>query len=312
MPTDPEQVSDPEQIAGQPSGREYGAAGETPIVETVGSPSILPGSLPSEPAADSTLTDGEDPTSRMSFLDHLVELRRRLIWSIGFVFAGVLCGLPMAQRAVDFMSRPIIRALHDTGVANNKLIYTAPTQALTLYITTGLYLGLVLALPFVLYQVWLFVAPGLYRHERGAVAWFIGSAVVLFLAGTAFGYYIMLPTVLKFLLGIKGPFEPMISINEYFDLTTILLLGLGVVFQLPILIFFLTLFGVVTPKFLWDNSRYAILIISIIAAIVVPTTDALTMLIFMAPMIVLYFVGIGVSALVVRRKRTAALARGAV
>jgi sec-independent protein translocase protein TatC len=262
------------------------------------------------PGANASAAGEEDPTSRMSFLDHLIELRKRLIWSLGFIAVGVVCGLPLSERALEFLSRPMIRALHEAGVANNKLIYTAPTQALTLYITTGLYLGLVIALPFVLYQVWLFVAPGLYRHERSAVAWFIASAMVLFLCGTAFGYFLMLPTVLKFLLSIKGPFEPMISINEYFDLTTILLLGLGVVFQLPILIFFLSLFGVVTPKFLWDNSRYAILIISIVAAIVVPTTDALTMLIFMAPMILLYFVGIGVSALVVRgkRKRAAALA----
>ena len=255
----------------------------------------------------------DDPTARMSFLDHLIELRKRLLWSLGFIAAGVALGLPLSERVLEFLSRPMIRALHEAGVANSKLIYTAPTQALTLYITSGIYFGLVLALPFVLYQVWLFVAPGLYRHERSAVAWFIGSAMFLFLSGTAFAYYLMLPATLKFLLSIKGPFEPMISINEYFDLTTILLMGLGLVFQLPILIFFLTLFGVVTPKFLWENSRYAILIITIVAAIIVPTTDALTMLIFMAPMIVLYFVGIGVSALVVRgrRKRSEELAGGA-
>ena len=255
----------------------------------------------------------DDPTGRMSFLDHLIELRKRLLWSLGFIAAGVALGLPLSERVLEFLSRPMIRALHEAGVANSKLIYTAPTQALTLYITSGIYFGLVLALPFVLHQVWLFVAPGLYRHERSAVSWFIGSAMFLFLSGTAFAYYLMLPATLKFLLSIKGPFEPMISINEYFDLTTILLMGLGLVFQLPILIFFLTLFGVVTPKFLWENSRYAILIITIVAAIVVPTTDALTMLIFMAPMIVLYFVGIGVSALVVRgrRKRSAELAGGA-
>ena len=281
-----------------------------------------PKAMPTDPERTPGLTDAaagaprtgeEDPTARMSFLDHLIELRKRLIWSVGFIAAGIAIGLPVSERVLEFLSRPMIRALHEAGVTNNKLIYTAPTQALTLYITSGIYLGLVLALPFVLYQVWLFVAPGLYRHERSAVAWFITTAMFLFLCGTAFGYYMMLPTVLKFLLSIKGPFEPMISINEYFDLTTILLLGLGVVFQLPILIFFLTLFGVVTPKFLWENSRYAILLITIVAAIVVPTTDALTMLIFMAPMIVLYFIGIGVSALVVRgkRKRAEELARGA-
>jgi len=167
----------------------------------------------------------------------------------------------------------------------------------------GFYLGLVLALPFVLYQIWLFVAPGLYRHERRAVAWFVGSGTGLFLAGASFGYFLALPMTLKFLLSIQGPFQPMISVNEYFDMAMIILMGLGLVFQLPILIFILALFGIVTPRFLWHNFRYAILLISIVAAAITPTTDALTMLVFMAPMIVLYLLGIGVAALVVRGKR---------
>jgi sec-independent protein translocase protein TatC len=112
----------------------------------------------------------------------------------------------------------------------------------------------------------------------------------------------MLPYVLRFLVSFKGPVVPMISVNEYFDLILMVLLGLGIVFELPVLIFFLSLFGIVTPKFLWRNSKYAILIISIIAAIVTPTPDALTMLVFMSPMVGLYFFSIGVSALVVRRR----------
>jgi sec-independent protein translocase protein TatC len=108
--------------------------------------------------------------------------------------------------------------------------------------------------------------------------------------------------MLKFLVSFQGPVVPMISINEYFDLTLLVLLGLGLVFEFPILVFFLSLFGIVTPKFLWKNIRYAILIISIVAAVITPTPDAMTMLIFMAPMIGLYFVGIGVSAMVVRKK----------
>ncbi len=244
----------------------------------------------------------EDLAARMSFLEHLVELRKRLLHSLAYIGVGVIVGLTISDKAYTFLAEPMLKALRDAHVTD-RLIYTSPIGPITLYITVGLYLGLVLALPFVLYQVWLFIAPGLYRHERKAVAWFIGSAVVLFLCGTAFGYYIMLPASLKFLLSIQGPFTPMISINEYFDLNLVILIGLGLVFQLPILIFFLTLFGVVTPRFLWQNVRFAILIIAVVAAIVTPTTDALTMLIFMAPMIVLYFVGIGVSALVVRNKR---------
>jgi sec-independent protein translocase protein TatC len=166
----------------------------------------------------------------------------------------------------------------------------------------------VLASPIVLYQIWLFVAPALYKHERGAITGFMFSTVFLFLAGIAFGYFITLPYVLHFLVS-PGPLfmlqrdvTPMISVNEYFDLILLILLGIGLMFELPVLIFFLSLFGIVTPKFLWNNSKYAILVISVIAAIVTPTPDAMTMLIFMAPMIALYFLGIVVSAVVTRRR----------
>jgi sec-independent protein translocase protein TatC len=173
---------------------------------------------------------------------------------------------------------------------------------LNLLITLSIYLGLVLASPIVLYQFWLFVAPALYKHERSATTGFLVSTVFLFLAGIGFGYFMMLPKVLKFLISFQGPVVPLISINEYFDLTLMVLLGAGLIFELPILIFFMTLFGIVTPKFLFVNSKYAILVIAVLAAIVTPTPDALTMLIVMAPMILLYFAGVGVSALVVGRR----------
>ena len=143
-----------------------------------------------------------------------------------------------------------------------------------LVINLGLYLGVVLAMPFVLYQIWLFVAPGLYKHERNAVAGFIFSSMVLFLAGIAFGYYVMLPQTLGFLIrfATDGPVKPLISINEYFDLILIVLVGLGVIFELPVLIFILSLFGIVTPKFLLKNFRYAMLIITVVAAVVTPNS----------------------------------------
>ncbi len=120
----------------------------------------------------------------------------------------------------------------------------------------------------------------------------------------------MLPYMLNFLIGFQGPFRPLISINEYFDFILIVLLGLGIIFELPVLIFFLALFNIVTPQFLWKNLRYAILIIAVVAAIVTPTPDATTMLVFMAPMVALYFIGIGVAAVVVRRKAKAAAIAG--
>ena len=143
-------------------------------------------------------------------------------------------------------------------------------------------------------------------HERKAVAGLIIPTVLLFLTGIAFGYFITLPYVLRFLVGFQGnvgPIKPMITVNEYFDLVLGILLSLGIVFEVGIMIYFLTLFGFVSTLFLLKNSRYAILIIAVVAAIVTPTPDATTMLVFMMPMIGLYFVGIIVSAVAVRKKK---------
>lgn len=244
----------------------------------------------------------------MSFFDHLSELRKRIINSLVAVALGAFVGVAVAEKVIGYVTRPMLKALGEAHL-DQKLVYTNPTGYLNLIITLGLYLGIVIASPVVLYQIWLFVAPALYKHERMAVVGFLSSTIFLFLSGIAFGYFIMLPYVLRFLISFQGPVQPLISINEYFDLILILLLGLGVVFELPILIFFLSLFGIVTPRFLWKNFRYAILIISIVAAIVTPTPDAMTMLVFMAPMVLLYFVGIAVSAAVARRRKQRALAQ---
>jgi sec-independent protein translocase protein TatC len=243
----------------------------------------------------------QEPGGKMSFFEHLVDLRKRLINSAAAIAIGAMVGVSVAQRLLGFISRPMQEALRKQHL-DDKLIYTSPAGMINIIITFGIYLGVVLAAPFVLYQVWLFIAPGLYKHERKAVTGFLFSTVFLFLAGISFGYFVMLPYMLDFLTSFQGPFRPLISINEYFDFILIVLLGLGVIFELPVLIFFLALFGIVTPQFLWKNLRYAILIIAVVAAIITPTPDATTMLIFMAPMVALYFIGIGVAAMVVRNK----------
>lgn len=244
----------------------------------------------------------EEGGARMSFFEHLVELRKRLINSLIAIGIGMVIGLLVSQRFFEYVARPMLAALRDAHL-EDKLIYTSPTGVINLIITLGLYLGIVIASPVVLYQIWLFIAPGLYRHERKAVAGFVCSSVLLFVSGIAFGYFVMLPYILRFLISFQGPFKPLISINEYWDLVLIILLGLGVIFEMPILVFFLALFGIVTPRFLFRNFRYAMLIITVVAAVVTPTPDATTMLIFMAPMVLLYFVSIGVSYVVVRRKK---------
>jgi sec-independent protein translocase protein TatC len=238
---------------------------------------------------------------QMTFFEHLVELRKRIINSLIAIGLGAFVGVYVAKYVINYFTHPMLKALSDAHL-DPKLIYTHPAGFFNLIITLGIYIGIVLASPVVLYQIWLFVAPALYKHERSAIAGFMFSTVFLFLGGIAFGYFVALPYMLRFLVSFQGPVVPMISINEYFDLTLLVLLGLGLVFEFPILVFFLSLFGIVTPKFLWKNIRYAILVISVVAAVITPTPDAMTMLIFMAPMIGLYFVGIAVSAMVVRKK----------
>jgi sec-independent protein translocase protein TatC len=255
------------------------------------------------------LEGGADSTengAQMTFFEHLVELRKRIINSLYAIGIGTLVGMYLSKYFVGWINRPILKALADAHL-DPKLIYTHPAGGLNLIITVGVYLGIALASPVVLYQIWLFVAPALYKHERGAITGFLVSTVFLFLAGIAFGYFVTIPYVLHFLVSPSPLFNlghevvPMISVNEYFDLILLTLMIIGLTFELPVLIFFLSLFGIVTPKFLWKNFRYAILIIAVASAVAAPP-DALSMLIFMVPMAGLYFISIGVSAMVMRKK----------
>lgn len=261
--------------------------------------------LENEPVKTLAGSDGEG--GQMTFFEHLVELRKRIINSLLAIGVCSLAGWYVAPRFVDVITKPIREALNARGL-NSQLVYTGPTDYLGLLIKLSIYLGLVMASPVVLYQIWLFVAPALYKHEKSAVTGFLFSTVFLFLGGIAFGYFIALPHILQFLIGFQGPVVPLIRINDYFDLVLLVLVALGLVFELPILIFFLTLFGIVTPQFLVKNTKYAILVITVVAAIVTPTPDAVTMLMVMLMMTGLYFVGVGVSWVVVRKRDRAAAA----
>jgi sec-independent protein translocase protein TatC len=263
---------------------------------------------PPQPEHGSGGTQNGELEGRMSFFEHLGELRKRLVYSLIAIGIGAVIGLAVSEKVLTWVALPMQRALRQAHQAD-KLIYTSPTGVIGLIIHLGFYLGFVIASPYVFYQVWLFVAPGLYRNERRVVAGFVISSVGLFLFGIGFAYFLMLPYVLRFLISFQGPFMPLISINEYFDLSLWVLLGMGLLFELPVLIFLLSVIGVVTPRFLWKNFRYAVLIITILAAVFTPTPGDVMMLVFMALMILLYLVGIGVSYLVVRSKRRAAMAR---
>jgi sec-independent protein translocase protein TatC len=238
-----------------------------------------------------------EDTHSMPFLVHLEELRKRIIFSVVGVLAGFLSCWSFADHIFGLMQQPIIQALRHHGIGGG-LVYLNPTEPFNLYLEVAFVAGLFAASPFVLYQLWLFIAPGLYRKEKRYVLPFLLSTVGLFIAGGLFGYKMVYPASLDFLIGYGQRFQPMITIGEYTKLFVTITIGLGLIFEMPILVFFLTLMRVITARWMWRNLRYSILVIFVIAAIVTPTADILNMCLFAAPMIALYAISIGVAWLV--------------
>jgi sec-independent protein translocase protein TatC len=239
----------------------------------------------------------------MSLIQHLEELRRRIIHSFVYIAAGFFLAYWKHDAIYGFMQKPIVKALQKHHL-DTQLVYHNPIDPFNLYLKVSFVGGIILASPFVLYQVWLFISPGLYKHEKRYVVPFMTATVGLFLAGAWFGYRYVFAGALDFLLSYSSQFKALIEINEYTDLFETVILGLGIVFEMPILVFFLALFGIISADFMWRNFRYAILIIFIIAGIIAPP-DVLSMCIFASPMLVLYIISIGVAYMVHpgRRKR---------
>lgn len=240
----------------------------------------------------------------MSLLEHLEELRRRLIRAALSIIVGFGLAYGFHSQIYGFMQAPIVFALKAHHLPT-ELVYHNPIDPFNMYLEISLMVGCIIASPYVLYQVWMFISPGLYANEKRYVMPFMASTVGLFLAGAYFGYRWVYPQSLEFLLGYSSQFRPLIEINEYTNLFLTVILGLGITFELPIVVFFLSLFGIVSPKFLWKNFRYAVLIIFIIAAIITPTPDILTMCVFATPMLTLYILSIGVSFMVHPARRRA-------
>jgi sec-independent protein translocase protein TatC len=260
-----------------------------------------------EAAATQSLNNSEKETMpTMGFLDHLEELRKRIVWSIIAVFVGFIGCWFAAPRLVDLMQRPITDVLHRHQLPE-KLVYLNPVDPFNLYLKVAGVAGLFVASPFVLYQLWLFIAPGLYRHEKKYVMPFMASSVGLFLAGGYFGYRIVYPRALEFLIDFGKQFAPMITIEEYTQLFVTIIVGMGAIFEMPIIIFFLALMGIVSAGWMWRNIRYSIMGIFIIAAIITPTPDIVNMCIFAAPMLGLYVLSIAIAWLVhpTQRKKRA-------
>jgi len=238
---------------------------------------------------DDIETDG---AGKMSFLDHLDELRRRLVASALSLAFGTIVAFFFIERIFTFIMRPLYEKLP----AGSKLIYTEPTEAFMLYVKIALLAGVVIAAPLIVWQLWLFIAPGLYAKEKRFAGPFILMATVFFVAGTAFNHYVVFPLAWVFLASFSNDYMMMMPrIEPIFSLYAMMMLAMGLVFEMPAVILVMARMGLVTAGFLWRNVKYAILIIFIAAAVITPTGDMVTQSLMAGPMVGLYFLSIGLA-----------------
>ncbi len=258
------------------------------------------GAPPPPKPPDDDGDDEEDGMLRMSFLEHLEELRSRLIRMLMGVGVAFVTSLWFCNDLWLFVQRPAEAALKHLGINPPHLVAISPMDQFNIiWVKLPILTSVFLSSPWIIYQVWGFIAPGLYKKERRFAAPFVITTAGLFITGGLFAYFVVFRFALEFLLGIglNVNVTPFISMTEYFDLFMDVMLGVSLVFEMPIVIFFLTLLRIVTPKFLISQSRYAILLITILAAIVTPTPDVFNMMLFAVPMVMLFYVGIFASYL---------------
>jgi len=242
---------------------------------------------------------------RMSFMEHLEELRGRILKAVYGLVVAFVVSLVYAGKLWDIISDPAVEALKHLHVEPPQLAQLTPMEGFSIiWVKLPLLCSVFIASPWIVYQVWAFISPGLYKKERRWALPFVLITAGLFIAGGLFAYFLAFRFGLEFLLGIgmSNNVRPVVSITEYFDLFMNVTLGVGLVFELPVLIFLLTLLHILSPRFLLRHSRYAILIIVIAAAIITPTPDVFNLMLFAIPMCALYFVGVFLSYLIVLRR----------
>ena len=229
---------------------------------------------------------------KMSFLEHLDELRRRIIWSVASIGVGVLIVAAFIDNIFGFIMRPM-QAMLPPG---QTLIYTDPSEAFLLQIKIALIAGLIVASPMVFTQVWLFIAPGLYQHEKRLAIPFVVMSTVLFVSGAAFSHYAVFPLVWRFFVGFSTDYLTfMPRVEPAFSMYLRLMLALGITFQLPTIVLFLARMGMITPRFMIRNFKFAVLLIVIAAAVLSPDGGGVGMVVMGAPVVVLYIVSIGLA-----------------
>ena len=232
---------------------------------------------------------------RMPFMEHLGELRVRIVRGLYGVLAGAAIALPFSQTIVDWLARPVTRLGYD-------LVFTAPAEAFWVQMKVGLFAGLFMAAPVILWQVWSFIAPGLHEQEKKYAAPFVIIGSLMFVAGGSFALFVVTPYALSFLLGYaRAGLRPMITIQNHIDFLLKFTLAFGLVFELPLALTLLARMGVVTARTLARNRKYAVLGAFVAAAILTPTPDAFNQMLMAGPLIVLYEVGIVAARIFGRR-----------
>ncbi len=230
----------------------------------------------------------------MTFFEHLGELRKRIIYSITFIIIFFLVSWTFVDKIYYWLSIPVLQFLPE----GKKLAFTSLTEPFMMYIKLAFISGLFIASPFIFYQLWLFISPGLYKKEKKMVFPFVFFTTIFFLAGGAFGYFVVFPWACKFFLEIGEDFTAILTINDYFSLAFRVLLGISVVFELPVLAFLLAKLGIISSRFLLKYFKYAVVMIFIIAAVITPTPDMVTQSIFAVPMLLLYLLSVLIAKVV--------------
>ncbi len=233
---------------------------------------------------------------------HLQELRKRLIFSFIAIGIGFLICYAFADTLFEILAKPLLKIMP----AGGSLIFTSVAEAFFTYMKIGFIAGIILASPFILYQIWAFIAPGLYRHEKGYIVPFVLGGSLFFTLGVLFGYFVAIPVGFRFLLGYATDFiKPMPSMKEYLTFTIKFLLAFGLVFEFPVVLVLLARIGIVDSKMLAKQRRYAILLVFILAAVVTPSPDLLTQVLTALPLIGLYELSILLSKIFGKKKKKA-------
>jgi len=244
-----------------------------------------------------------DEVEKMSLTDHLTDLRKRLVRACIAIGIGFFACYYYKDWLFDIITRPLTAVLPK----NSYLIYTGLTEAFFVYMKLAIFASLIITSPFVLYQIWKFIAPGLLPDEKKYVVPFVISSSLLFIGGVLFGYLVALPPAFEFFVSFNSKYlQAMIAFSDYLSLFVTFLLGFGLSFELPVFMFFLAKLGIVNSKMLSKQRRYAILVIFVVAAILTPSPDALSQALMAIPLMFLYEVSIFVTKFVEKKKAASA------